>query len=107
MLIFNLHAISKNYNDNIGNGAYWYGYHKRQGDYLAGAKSAYMLYGMLDRNECFAIPFENIEKWKANLNFTEAEGRDKYWHIKIFDKPNGLILKLNDGTEILLNEYQI
>ena len=100
-------AVSKNYNNGVGNGVYWYGYHKRQSDYLSKAKFAYMVYGMLDRSESYAIPFKDIEKWKMHMDFSEPEGRERYWHIRIFEKPNGLVLKLNDGSEILLNEYKI
>jgi hypothetical protein len=100
-------AVSKNYNNNIANGGYWYGYHKRQSDYLSKTKIAYMIYSMLDRNECYAIPFEDIEKWKAHMDFSEPEGREKYWHVRVFNKPNGLLLKLNDGSDISLAKYQI
>ena len=61
----------------------------------------------MDRNECYAIPFEDIEKWVVHMDFSEPEGRDKYWHIRIFNKSNGLLLKLNDGSDISLAKYQI
>jgi hypothetical protein len=101
-------AISKNYNSS-GNAAYWYGYHTRQSDYLATAKrSSYMVYGMLDRSDAYAIPYSTIEKWKEHLDATLQEGRGKYWHIRVFDRGDDrLVIRLNDGRDISLDEFKV
>jgi hypothetical protein len=42
-----------------------------------------MLFGMLDRNEVYALPFHELEQFKQKMDATESEGRDKYWHVRI------------------------
>ena len=98
-------AISKKYE--TSNPGYWYGYHLRQFNYLSQGKSSFMLFGMLDRNEVYALPFLELEQFKQKMDITESEGRDKYWHVRIFDKQQNLILRLNDGTDVDLTSYQI
>jgi hypothetical protein len=98
-------AISKKYE--TANPGYWYGFHKRQRDFLKEANVGYMLYGMLDRESFYAIPYGKLEEWMPKMHSTHLEGRDPYWHVRIFDKVTGLVLKLNDGTEIPIDEYAI
>jgi hypothetical protein len=97
-------AISKRYEKNKP--GYWYGYHTRQIKYLQEAKDGYMVYGMLDKETFFAIPFKKLEELKLKMDKTLKEKKD-YWHIRFEEKKNGIFLKLNDGTEIDLAEFAI
>ena len=100
-------AISKNYETN-GKSGYWYGYHSRQARYLSEAISCgYMIYGMLDRAEFYAIPYSDIEKFKTKFDITVSEKKESYWHIRIVNRDLDLVLKLNDSSEIPLIKYKI
>ncbi len=102
-------SISRKYEtSNPEYGYYWYGYHPRQSSYLSQASNiGYMVYGMFDRDEFYAIPYPELEKWKEHMDSSAPTGRDQYWHIRIFERPNGLILRLNNDSEIVLNQYRI
>ena len=98
-------SISKKYEKNKP--GYWYGYHTRQSVYLNEAKTGYMVYGMLDNENYYAIPVEVLEKLKEKLDSTKQEKKETYWHIRFAVQKKGVVLKLNDGTDIDLNEYVI
>lgn len=98
-------AVSKKYEKNKP--GYWYGYHTRQSNYLQKAKKGYMVYGMLDNEIYYAIPYEILEKLKEKLDSTNNEKKDTYWHIRFAVQTNGIFLKLNDGSEIKLSEFEI
>ena len=66
-----------------------------------------MVFGMLDRQNFFAIPFIKLEEFKLRMNTTNIENKDVYWHIKFAVSNNDIFLKLNDGTEIDLKEFTI
>jgi hypothetical protein len=102
-------SISRKYEtSNPEFGYYWYGYHTRQSNYLSQAKNnGYMVYGMLDRDEFYAIPYLELEHWKDHMDSTAPAGRDPYWHIRIFERPVGLALRLNNGREVVLDDYKI
>ena len=99
-------SISKKYE--TSNPGYWYGYHTRQCEYLSQAKKVgYMVFGMLDRKEFYAIPYADLEKFKSNMDSTTVTGRDPYWHVRIFERSTELILKLNNGSEVSLDAFKI
>jgi hypothetical protein len=99
-------SISKKYE--TSNPGYWYGYHTRQSEYLSQAtKVGYMVFGMLDRKEFYAISYTDLERFKTNMDSTVVPGKDPYWHVRIFERSTELILKLNNGSEISLDQFKI
>jgi hypothetical protein len=98
-------SISKKYEKNKP--GYWYGYHTRQSVYLNQAKTGYMVYGMLDNETYYAIPVLVLEQLKEKLDSTKQAKKETYWHIRFAVQKNGVVLKLNDGTDVDLSGFVI
>lgn len=84
---------------------YWYGYHNTQRSYLSDAANGFMIFGMVDSDAGFAVPFSDIEAYRERMNTTVKETRE-YWHVKIVKNGDSYSLKLRDGS-IDLNKYRI
>ena len=100
-------AISKRYEDSEIR--YWYAYHAEpQRQFLSEAKNGYMVFGMADAVDAFAIPFDLLEKhWSEFFSTTRKNGKE-YKHIYIVKKESHWYLRVRRaGTEIPLDQYSI
>jgi len=100
-------AISKRYEDSEIR--YWYAYHAEpQRQFLSEAKKGYMVFGMADAADAFAIPFELLERhWSEFFSTTRKNGKE-YKHIYIVKKESRWYLRVRRaGTEISLDQYAI
>lgn len=84
---------------------YWYGYHNTQRSFLSDATNGFMIFGMVDSDVGFAIPFPDIEAYRERMNTTVKETRE-YWHVKIVKDGDSYSLKLRDGS-VDLEKYRI
>lgn len=99
-------STSKRYESNTYQ-QYWYAYLQPMRDYLGGGEEAYMVYGCVDKDEAYAIPFSKMEEFQEQMNSTPAkENRKEYWHVFIrdVDGPPRLYLP-KSKSEIDLTQY--
>ena len=89
---------------------YWFAYHPYFKDNLEGYKEQYIAYGCGSADTLFLIPLNFIEGLKDNLNYTKnLEGR-MYWHIIVFQEPNGrcsLQISKPEVEYISVDEFRI
>jgi hypothetical protein len=95
--------VSKHYQNSEMD--YWYGYNSTQRTFLSDAVSGYTILGMVDSDIGFAVPFSDMEVYRARMNTTVKETR-QYWHVKIVKDRDSYFLKLRDGSADLA-EYRI
>ena len=99
-------VVSKYYERDSG---YWYAYHASpQRDYLSDAEVAYYLMSMTDRNEVYAVPFNEMEKYWNELGETVRKGGSVYKHI-ILDVIDGeVFLRVRTKDKLVsLNAFRI
>jgi hypothetical protein len=88
---------------------YWYAYHPLWNKFLDEGKRSYLVLGCIDRNQAFAIPLADIRSVLAELNTTEREDGQIYWHLHISESKDGelaLILP-KSRSKHSLKPYQI
>ena len=95
--------VSKHYEK--GEMDYWYGYHNVQRTFLSDTVNGFMIFGMVDSDIGFAVPFADLEEFRERMNST-VKGAREYWHVKILRKCDSYFLKLPDGN-IELEKYRI
>lgn len=88
-------TISKRYPSSSH--TYWYAYHSSWQDFLAKAKTGYLVLGCMDLEIAFAVPFLAIDSKLDEFNIT-ARNDSKYWHIFIREKTPGTYLLLGSKT---------
>ena len=98
-------AVSKRYESDYQ--PYWYAYHPKWDEFLAGGTESYFILSCMDRDEAFAIPYSWIEKNKNNMNVTDR-GERSYWHVPVTTLEGGR-LAINTskiGTKTTLDRYE-
>jgi hypothetical protein len=100
-------AISKRYEDSEIR--YWYAYHAEpQRKFLSEGKDGYMVFGMADADDAFAIPFNLLEKHWSEFSATTRKNGKEYKHIYIVKKESRWYLRVRRaGTEMPLDQYSI
>ena len=100
-------SISKAYEK--GSDRYWYSYIQPMRRYLSGCRDSYMIYGCLDRDDGFAIPYSLIEEYKEEMNVTvpKDDPEKLYYHVFIKESDVGLKLRLaKTKREVALDEFK-
>ncbi len=96
-------TLSKQYE----RGGYWYGYHSQWHEFLKQAERGYQVLGCIGRDEAFAIPVGEIEKYLSQLSTTETEN-GRYYHLILEPWTNGeLRLYLRNGDKVDLSQFAI
>lgn len=100
-------AISKRYEDSERR--YWYAYHAEpQRQFLSEGKQGFMVFGMSDANDAFAIPFKLLENYWTEFFSTTRKNGKEYKHIYIVQKDSNWFLRVRRaGTEVPLAPYAI
>lgn len=83
---------------------YWYAYHQHQRSFLAEAKNGYMIFGMVNSQRGFAIPYADIEKFRDQMNSTVKDGRE-YRHVHIYGINGKYFMRLRNGVDVDLESY--
>lgn len=101
-------TISKRYEDR-GGYPYWYAFHPDWQDYLASAENGYLLLGMMDRTEGYALPLAVLLPLLPLLNTTTRADTGKlHWHLHVIEEPSGPALLLPKADKSLpIGSYAI
>src|SRR5690606_30981133 len=87
---------------------YWYAFHPKWDEFLAGAGTGLMVFGCVDRDEAFAVPLERMRTILPSLNVTERPDGSMYWHVKLTETEGGIALFASKtGERFPLAEYSI
>lgn len=88
---------------------YWYAYHKEpQRSFLKESKKGFMLFGMIDSDNAFAVPFSILENHWDEFYTTVKKNGKEYKHIFIYKTDIGFLMRIGKiGTEIKLSDYLI
>ena len=84
---------------------YWFGYHFTSVEILKQSEEPFLLLGCSNPDKVLLIPAEVIHSVSDRLNVTTTKSSD-YYHLKIYvydDKDYNL--RLNDSTNVPLNQY--
>ena len=67
-----------------------------------------MVFGMLDKNFSFAIPYKVFEDYKNKMNTTPAKNnKSEYWHVSFREENNQINLILPKSGELIsLEEFK-
>lgn len=99
-------TLSKRY-ENSGQQKYWYSYHPPMEKYLFEFERGWLVLGMMDREEAYAIPVNEMKELKESLNTTTKDNRH-YWHLAIYEVDGKLELALpKKGERISLEKYKL
>lgn len=99
-------TVSKRYEQNTQ--PYWYAYHPKWDDFLADATQGLMVFGCIDRPEAFAIPREEMQQILPSLNQTVKSDGSHYWHVKLAEEDDGLVLFASKtGERFPLHSYRV
>lgn len=98
-------AVSKKYERSEE--YYWYAYHEVQRQFISESPEGFMIFGMVDLDNAFALPYAELEKLRERLNSTIRENGSEYKHIYIYKDGNSFTLRLKGGDEITLKSYEI
>ena len=101
-------AVSKPYSK--GSSRYWYAYHAKWHEFLAGAKKGFFILGCVDLNIAFELPFklmvEQYEKLDKTIN--KKNSSKNFCHIKIWEADKGQYeLYLPKFGNVSLEPYKI
>jgi Protein of unknown function DUF262/Protein of unknown function (DUF1524) len=87
-----------------GRGPYWYGYSDHWREFLEAAEAAFFVFGCMDRDSAYAIPFSKIDGLRGKLYRTP----DRHWHIDLEENSaKELVLALPDGSKVPLREFEL
>ena len=75
-------------------GYYWYAYQPAWDNFLKDGQKSFLLITCMDRSEAYAIPYSVVVGNLPNLNKTNPQNREPYWHI---------ILDQNENDELIWN----
>ncbi|MDN3645346.1 hypothetical protein QWY75_03875 [Pontixanthobacter aestiaquae] len=99
-------SISKRYDDNLQ--PYWYAYHPRWNEFLTSATAGLMVFACVDRDEAYAVPVEQMQKFLPSLNQTERADGTAYWHIKLTTADDRLeLFASKTGERFDLSEFRV
>ena len=67
-----------------------------------------MVFGMLDKNFAFAVPYKLFEDYKNKMNTTPAKNnKSEYWHVSFREENNQINLILPKSGELIsLEEFK-
>jgi hypothetical protein len=84
---------------------YWYGYSNEWREFLAKARTSFLVLGCLDRKRAYAIPVAEIEKILHGLERTA----DRHWHISLRENQfGGLDLTPRKGGVLIsLDKFEL
>ena len=87
---------------------YWYAYSESMRNFLKSAKASFMVFGMLDKNFAFAVPYKLFEDYKNKMNTTPAKNnKSEYWHVSFREENNQINLILPKSGELIsLEEFK-
>lgn len=101
-------SISKRYESRT-HYPYWYACRSDWQEYLAAGINGYLLLGMVDRDEGYALPLSFLTPLLPLLNTTTepVTGR-MHWHIQVVEQTDGLALLLHKtGQTLAITPYAI
>lgn len=98
-------TLSKRYEG--GGEKYWYAYHPNMDAFLSEGGDSYIIFGTMDQNVAFALPFERMRGLLAGLNTTTKADGKTYWHIKIAEPASGVyhLILPRQGKTLDLGPY--
>lgn len=67
---------------------YWYAYHPKWDAFLQEAKDRYVVWGCLDADVAFMIPYSVMGEQLTALSTTTRPNGATYWHVKILQGPD-------------------
>lgn len=99
-------SISKRHEKDYYN--YWCTYQESMCTFLSGCKNSFMIYGCLDRQEAYAIPYNKMELFKGGMGATPPKkNRGGHRHVLFREKDSKLFLYLQkQKREISLDPYR-
>lgn len=98
-------AVSKNYLRDYQ--PYWYAYHPKWDEFLRGGKSSFLLLACMDREDAFAIPYQQLVGMLPKMNQTKKDDGKSYWHIAVTTTETGLAVNLSKVKEVVeLSPYR-
>jgi len=92
-------SVSKRY-DERPDYSYWYAYHQDWQEYLTAATNGYLLLGMVDRAEGYALPLSILKPLLPLLNTTTRPDTGRlHWHMQVAEQTEGLALLLHKAGQ--------
>lgn len=87
---------------------YWYGHINQLPTFLAGCENSFMVYGCLDRQEAYAIPYHEMESFRESIGLSSSkDNRAGQYHIIFKEKGGNLYLYLpKQSQDISLDPYR-
>jgi hypothetical protein len=87
---------------------YWYAYHDEpQRSFLSSVGKSFMVFGMADSGQAFAVPFSVLEDSISDFYVTVKKNRHEYKHIYIYVSGGTPRLRLKSGKEISLENFAV
>ena len=101
-------TISKRYDDRAGY-PYWYAFHPDWEAFLGAVPSGFLLLGMMDRAEGYALPLAILHPLLEHLNTTVRQATGKlHWHVHIVERDGNVALLLpKAGDTFSLSAYVV
>ena len=82
---------------------YWFGFYRRQSDFLNNSDESYAAFGCGSANIIFLLPTKWLNNYLENCSVTKSPSF--YWHIQIIKKDSNFFLYQRDGNHIALSKY--
>lgn len=101
-------SISKRYEPSTY-AQYWYAYLAPMRKFLSVGGERLMVFGFLDKDVAYAIPFLEMERLKEGMNTTpKKDNRDEYWHVFIKDIDGPARLYLSKSKQYVdIEKYKV
>jgi hypothetical protein len=97
--------VSKEYDLNAKK-SYWFGFHPYQKEFMHSAKQGFLALGCGTVDILLLLDIKEVEPWLNEMNKTERPNR-YYWHIRIEQEENKLMLRLKNQKSIDLSSKLI
>lgn len=82
---------------------YWYAFHPKWDEFLSGCADAYVVWGCLDRDIAFILPYAELKPLLNKMATTVRANGTMYWHIKIVEtSPENFFLRPTNGSDVPL-----
>ena len=83
---------------------YWYGYSPEWRKFLSEGQKAFLVFGCVDRETGYAVPFTELEKIIDDLHRTP----DRHWHVVLDENEwGGLDLVPRSGPRVPLKKFEL
>jgi hypothetical protein len=88
---------------------YWYAYHEKpQREFLSKSENSYYLMSMTDRQDVYAVPFQEMEKHWDQLGETVRKNGTRYKHIVLDDRDGEIFLRVRTIDNLVsLEPYKV